>query len=256
MQDFDQLKELLEINYYKYNTLSFIETDPIQIPHSFDKKEDIEISAFLTSIIAWGRRDMIISNAKKMMKLFENEPYNFITHASENDFKSFEKFVHRTFNSTDLTFFVKSLQNIYKNHNGLQSVFEKSYKKTQNIFETIADFRRIFLELEFPQRTVKHIANVEKKAAAKRINLFLMWLVRKDNVGVHFGLWDKIPMSALMLPLDIHTANMSRALGLLTRKQNDRQAVEELTENLRKFDPNDPVKYDFSLFGIDINLEK
>lgn len=256
MDDFEQLKELLEINYYKYNTLDFINTDPIQIPHSFEKKEDIEISAFLTSIIAWGRRDMIISNAKKMMKLFENEPHNFITNASENDFVSFEKFVHRTFNSTDLIFFVKSLQNIYKNHNGLEVVFEENYKKTQNIFETIAKFRKVFLEIDFPLRTVKHIANVEKKAAAKRINLFLMWLVRKDNVGVHFGLWSKIPMSALMLPLDIHTANMSRALGLLTRKQNDRQAVEELTANLRKFDPNDPVKYDFSLFGIDINLKK
>lgn len=256
MYTFEELKEILETNYYKYNTPDFIETDPIQIPHSFSKKENIEISALLTSIIAWGRRDIIIRNAKRMIELMDNSPYDFIQNATENELDYCKKFVHRTFNGDDFVFFIKSLRNIYKNHGGLHNVFYKGYKKNKSIKEAISNFRKIFLETEHQAKSEKHIANVDKNSAAKRINMFLMWLVRRDNKGVHFGLWDNISPSDLYLPLDVHTANMSRILNLLERKQNDWKAVEEVTNKLKKFDSEDPVKYDFSIFGLDLNQKK
>ena len=255
MKDFNELKQILEENYQKYNTLSFIETDPIGIPHRFQKTENIEISAFLTSIIAWGRRDMIIKNANRMMNLLDNKPYDFVINATENDLEMCKKFVHRTFNGEDFVFFLKSLRNIYINHGGLHQVFSEGYRTNKSIRQSISYFRKIFFEIESLQRTQKHIANVDKNSAAKRINMFLMWLVRRDNVGVHFGLWKDIDTADLFLPLDVHTANMSRALGLLSRKQNDWKAVEEITGNLRKFDSKDPVKYDFAIFGLDLNLK-
>ncbi|MBN2662192.1 MAG: TIGR02757 family protein [Bacteroidales bacterium] len=252
----NELKTLLDESYQKYNTLNFIETDPIQIPHSFSTKENIEISAFLAATIAWGKRKMIIKNAKKMMEILDNNPFDFISNASEKDFNNIEPFVHRTFQHIDFVFFLKSMQNIYKNKGGLEEVFWNGYKKNQNIKNAIANFRKEFFAIPHPTRTKKHVADVDKNSAAKRINLFLMWLIRKDNIGVHFGLWDKFNPADLMLPLDVHTANMSRALELLSRKQNDWKAVAELTENLRKFDPNDPTKYDFAIFGLDINFKK
>lgn len=254
--DFNELKQILEYNYHIYNTLDFIETDPIQIPHSYIKKEDIEISAFLASTIAWGRRDLIIRSAKRMMQLMDNAPFEFVINATKNELKRLETFVHRTFNSIDFIFFIEALQNIYLNHGGLQSVFYDGYKLNHSIDDAMIHFRNIFFEIKFPERTQKHIADVNKKAAAKRLNLFLMWLVRHDNIGVHFGLWKNISPADLLLPLDLHTANMSRYLGLLERKQNDWLAVEEVTSNLRKFDPNDPTKYDFAIFGLDLNLKK
>lgn len=256
MYNFNEMKTILEENYQKYNRLNFIETDPIQIPHSFSKKENIEISAFLTAIIAWGRRDIIIKNAKKMMSVLDNNPYDFIINAQSKDFDNIEKFVHRTFQFTDFIFFLKSLQNIYKNKNGLEDVFYKNYKKNKSIKESISGFRKIFFAIPHPARTRKHIADVTKNSAAKRINLFLMWLIRTDNIGVHFGLWKKFNPANLLMPLDVHTAKMSRALNLLSRKQNDWQAVEELTNNLKKFDPKDPTKYDFAIFGMDLDLNK
>lgn len=256
MKNFDDLKILLEENYHKYNTLSFIETDPIQIPHRFDKVENIEISALLTAIIAWGRRDMIIKNANKMMLLVQNNPLDFIMNASESDFNHCKAFVHRTFNGEDFVFFLKSLRNIYQNHGGLHDVFYKAYQVNRSIRESIAYFREVFFEIEFLHRTQRHVANVDKNSAAKRINMFLMWLVRRDEVGVHFGLWNDFDTADLFLPLDVHTAKMSRALELLTRKQNDWKAVEELTANLRQFDAKDPVKYDFAIFGLDLDLKK
>ncbi len=252
MFDFRNLKEILDENYERYNTPEFVETDPIQIPHSFSKKENVEISGLLTATIAWGRRDMIIKNARKMMELLDNDPFDFIMNASDKDYDHCKNFVHRTFNGEDFVFFLKSLRNIYKNHGGLEQIFTSAYKKNKSIKESIAYFRKIFLEISHLQRSEKHIANVNKNSAAKRINLFLMWLVRNDGRGVHFGLWKNIDTADLMLPLDVHTANMSRSLGLLRRKQNDWKAVEELTSNLKKFDPQDPVKYDFALFGLDL----
>jgi uncharacterized protein (TIGR02757 family) len=255
MYTYDELKELLEKNYHKYNKLSFIDEDPIQIPHKFEKKEDIEIAAFLTSTIAWGRRDLIIRSANKMMQLLDNAPYDFVMNATKNDLEACKFFVHRTFNGDDFVFFLKSLRNIYTNYSGLENVFVEAYKKNKSVWEAIAHFREIFFEIDYPLHTQKHIANVQKKSAAKRINMFLMWLVRRDTVGVHFGLWKNISMSDLFLPLDVHTANMSRALGLLKRKQNDKKAVEEVTANLRLFDSRDPVKYDFAIFGLDLHLK-
>lgn len=243
------LKEFLDEKYHLYNRPSFIETDPIQVPHQFSKPEDIEIAAFLSATIAWGNRKMIIKNAQKLMAIVEHSPHDFISNCTHFDLEKIKAFKHRTFNGEDLAFFFKSLQNIYKNHGGLRSVFEDEFVSVRN---ALVRFREIFFSVDFPERTGKHIPDVVKKSAAKRLNMFLMWMVRKDNRGVHFGLWDKIPAGELKLPLDVHTANVGRKLGLLKRKQNDWQAVEEITESLKKFDPEDPVKYDFALFGLGV----
>jgi uncharacterized protein (TIGR02757 family) len=243
------LKEFLDEKYSQYNTLSFIETDPIQVPHSFSNAEDIEISAFLTSMIAWGKRSIIINNARKLMQLMGNTPFDFVMNADELALKHLNAFKHRTFNSTDLEFFILSLRNIYKNHGGLRTIFEAN---GHDIKKAISEFRKVFFSIEHPARTMKHISDVDKNSAAKRLNLFLMWMVRNDKVGVHFGLWNKIESSVLKLPLDVHTANVGRKLGLLTRKQNDWLAVEEITSKLSAFDKKDPVKYDFALFGLGV----
>ncbi len=252
--DFDQLKQLLEEKYLQYNTPAFIETDPIQIPHLFSRKEDIEISGFLAATIAWGNRKMIIRNALRMMEIMDNSPYEFIIGATEEDIMSIDDFVHRTFNVIDLQYFLRAIQNIYLNHGGLEAVFSAGYQQGGDVQSAIIYFRKVFFSLPgFPRRTEKHVSCVSRGSAAKRINMFLMWMVRNDGRGVHFGLWKSIPASALMLPLDVHTGNAARALGLLRRKQNDWKAVEEVTANLRKFDPNDPIKYDFALFGLDLD---
>jgi uncharacterized protein (TIGR02757 family) len=245
----NELKQFLDEKFLQYNTLSFIETDPIQVPHSFTIPDDIEISAFLTSIIAWGKRSIIINNAKKLMNLMDNNPYNFIMNAGMDDLRRLNSFKHRTFNSGDLVFFIRSLKNIYQNHGGLSNVFTAN---SIDIKTAIIEFRKLFFNIDYPIHSQKHIPNVEKNSAAKRLNLFLMWMVRHDKVGVHFGLWKKIKPAVLKLPLDVHTTNVGRKLGLLTRKQNDWLAVEEITSNLSKFDPIDPVKYDFALFGLGV----
>ena len=248
----NELKTLLDNKYNQYDDISFIETDPVSIPHKFKIKEDIEISGFLVSIISWGNRKAILKSANLMMDLMYNEPYNFITNASEQEFKRFGKFVYRTFNSDDMLFFIYSMRNIYLNKGGLEKIFGEGFRRYGTIKESITYARKIFLETEHLQRSEKHIANPEKGSAAKRINMFLRWMVRKDNRGVDFGLWKELPPSALMCPLDVHSGNVARKLKLLSRKQADWKAVEELTENLRKFDANDPVKYDFALFGMGV----
>jgi len=248
----EEIKNLLDEKYNEFNNHRFIQTDPIQIPHRFSQKENIEISAFLTSIIAWGKRKMIINNANKMMNLLDNNPIDFILNASQNEIENLPDFKHRTFNEIDFKFFIASLQNIYKNHGGLEAVFTKGYETDNTIKNSIIYFREVFFSIPFPERTSKHIANVVKNSAAKRINMFLMWLVRYDNRGVHFGLWKNIPTSSLMLPIDVHSGNTARRLGLLIRNANDWKAVEEISEQLRKFDSKDPIKYDFALFGLDI----
>ena len=245
------LKEFLDEKYDLYNRLNFIDSDPIQIPHSFSKKEDIEISAFLTAIIAWGKRKMIIDNAQKLMSLLDRAPFDFVMNASETEFERLSNFKHRTFNSVDLIFFLRSLRNIYLNHGGLETVFSNKIKDT-SVREGLIEFRERFFEIEYPDRTQKHIANVLKKSAAKRINMFLMWMCRDDDRPVHFGLWKTVDPAKLMMPIDVHSGNVARKLNLLQRKQNDWAAVEELTGNLRAFDPKDPVKYDFALFGLGI----
>jgi uncharacterized protein (TIGR02757 family) len=247
-----EMKQFLDEKAEFYNCPRFIDTDPIQVPHQFTEKEDIEISAFLSATIAWGQRCTIINNALRLVKLMENRPFDFIMNFGEDDLNIFNDFKHRTFNSIDVKYFMASLRNIYLCHGGLQNVFEEKYLETGSIRESIIGFRKIFFETPFPQRTLKHISNVEKSASAKRINMFLRWMVRNDTHGVDFGLWKGISAASLYIPLDLHTGNMGRKLGLLQRKMNDWNAVEELTLQLRKFDPDDPVKYDFALFGLGI----
>jgi uncharacterized protein (TIGR02757 family) len=246
------LQEFLDKKYQLYHQQIFIETDPIQIPHLFTKPEDIEISGFLSATFAWGNRNSIIRSSKKLIQLMDNAPSDFIRNYEPSDLKIFESFKHRTFNFEDLIYFFSSLQNMYRNHGGLKQVFESAYLSNGSVKSAISNFRDLFLSLPHLRRTEKHIANVEKKSTGKRINMFLRWMVRPDNAGIDFGLWNQIPTSKLYLPLDVHTGNISRKLGLLTRKQNDWQAVEEITNQLRVFDKNDPVKYDFALFGLGV----
>ncbi len=243
------LKNFLDEKAARYNQPFFIETDPIQVPKKFTEKENIEIAAFLTATIAWGNRLSIIKNASKLMLMMENQPHDFVVNSSETELQKLEYFVHRTFNGSDCIFFVRSLKNIYSNYNGLQSVFETGFRKENNIKSALTGFHHRFFEIG-GERSRKHVSNIEKGASAKRLNMFLRWMVRNDKNKVDFGLWEGIPQSELMLPLDVHTGNVARKLGLLKRKPNDWKAVEEVTNSLRKFDPTDPVKYDFALFGL------
>lgn len=246
------IKDFLEESYLKYNNLSFIENDPVCIPHQFSKKEDIEIAAFLSATIAWGNRKSIITNATKLMNWMDNSPHEFILNHSKQELKPFEKFVHRTFNGADCIFFINSLKNIYQNHDGLETCF-KNDSHSSNLKHNIINFRTIFLETRHPARSEKHLSNPEKKSSAKRLCMFLRWMVRHDKKGVDFGIWKSIAAKNLCLPLDVHTGNISRKLGLLNRKQNDWQSVEEITQVLKQFDNNDPVKYDFALFGLGVD---
>lgn len=244
-----EIKDFLDTKVIEYNNPKFIESDPIQIPHQFSIKEDIEVSSFLVATIAWGNRKMIIKNGQRMMELMGNAPYEFIMNHQEKDLDNLTGFVHRTFNDIDFKYFIKSLKNIYTNHNGLEAIFITKDNTLQN---TISEFKDIFFELEHPLRTQKHISNPLKGSAAKRINMWLRWLCRKDSAGVDFGIWQQIKPSQLSCPLDVHSGNVARKLGLLTRKQNDAKALLELDTNLRILDPNDPVKYDFALFGLGV----
>ncbi|MDH5414772.1 MAG: TIGR02757 family protein [Flavobacteriaceae bacterium] len=246
-----ELKEFLDTKVIQYNNPKFIESDPIQIPHKYTLKEDIEISAFLTATIAWGNRKTIINNALKLMDLMDNSPFDFVMNYKGRDLTSREGFVHRTFNGTDLMYFIKALRNIYKNHDGLEKVFN-AHITAHSTQLAIHHFKYIFFELEHPLRTQKHISDPIKGSAAKRINMFLRWMVRNDNTGVDFGLWKSISPSILSCPLDIHSGNVARKLNLLDRKQNDAKALCELDANLRLLDPADPVKYDFALFGLGV----
>lgn len=246
----DYLKEFLEEKYLEYNCARFIESDPISIPYLFSKKEDIEIAAFLSATIAWGQRSTIIKNAKRLMSMMNENPYDFVMNTSRKEFGSFSSFVHRTFNGVDCGYFIMALSEIYRYKGGLEELFTEGFQQDQSIKSTIVHFRKTFLSFYPPERTAKHIANPEAGSSAKRINMFLRWMIRKQ--GVDFGLWKSIPASALMMPIDVHSGNVARKLGLLSRKQNDWQAVEELTQKLRLFDAADPVKYDFALFGLGI----
>jgi uncharacterized protein (TIGR02757 family) len=244
------LYSFLEEKYDQYNRHSFIETDPISIPHLFDKQEDIEIAGFLAATIAWGQRTTIIKNAKKLMLLMDNAPFDFVMNHSKNDLNRLNNFKHRTFNQIDCVFFIQSLQNIYANYNGMEKLFAGGLTDNNNMQNAINYFKTVFFEIEHSTRTQKHISDPMKKSAAKRINMFLRWMVRKDKRGVDFGIWKNISPADLHMPLDVHSGTVARKLGLLQRAQNDWQAVVELTEVLKQFDPKDPVKYDFALFGL------
>lgn len=246
-----ELQSFLDEKVDLYNNPNFIESDPIQIPHRFSLKEDVEIAGFLSATIAWGNRKMIINNAKKMMDLMGNSPHDFVMSHQEHDLERMEHFVHRTFNATDFVTFVKSLQHIYINHGGLEAVFAQN-QEPDSMQKSISEFKKIFFETEHLNRTQKHISDPMNNSAAKRINMFLRWMIRNDNRGVDFGIWKSIPTTILSCPLDVHSGNVARKLGLLTRKQNDGKALAELDAQLRLLDAKDPVKYDFALFGLGV----
>lgn len=246
-----ELKEFLDAKVEQYNHPKFLESDPIQIPHRFFKKEDVEISAFLTATIAWGNRKSIIKNANRMMDLLDNSPHDFILNHQDSDLERLSGFVHRTFNEVDLNYFILSLKNIYQHHKGLENVFAQKIT-SGSMQPAISGFKEIFFELPHQKRTTKHVSNPLKGSAAKRINMFLRWMVRDNSTGVDFGLWNTISPALLSCPLDVHSGNVGRKLKLLQRKQNDAKALAELDKSLRKLDPTDPVKYDFALFGLGV----
>ena len=244
-----ELKDFLDEKASYYENPKFIGTDPIQIPHQFSQKEDIEIIGFLVATIAWGNRKSIINNSQKLVELLEGNPHDFIMNHAASDLKALDSFVHRTFNGTDLITFITALKNIYTNHEGLEQVFKK-HSKNGALQPAIHQFKKIFFEVEHLPRTQKHVSDPLKKSAAKRINMFLRWMVRSPEAGVDFGIWKSISPALLSCPLDVHSGRVARQLGLLHRKQNDATALAELDKNLRTFDPKDPVKYDFALFGL------
>ena len=246
-----ELKEFLDDKVNKYNNINFIESDPISIPHSYSLKEDIEISGFMAATISWGNRKMILRNAKRMMELMGNSPYDFIMNHEDVHLEKLKGFVHRTFNSDDFVYFLKALQNIYRQKGGLETIF-KSYQTPDSLLPAIHEFHKIFFELSHEKRTERHLSDPFKGSAAKKLNLYLRWMVRNDNRGVDFGLWKSISPSILSCPLDVHSGNVARKLGLITRNQNDSKAVSELDNALRKMDKEDPVKYDFALFGLGV----
>ena len=242
---FDFLDEKAE----EFNTPNYIETDPIQIPHRYSLRQDIEISGFFVSIIAWGNRKSIIKNADKMMGIMGNSPYDFVMNARERDFSVIEgKSVHRTFNAEDFKDFVFNLKRVYQENESLENLFLLRDGET-NFYHALERFRNIFLSSEL-HRSHKHIGSSYKKSACKRLMMYLRWMVRKDNKGVDFGIWDKLAPAYLSCPLDVHSGNIARKLGILQRKQNDWKAVEELDLKLRKYNPKDPALYDFALFGL------
>ncbi|MDG4945182.1 TIGR02757 family protein [Weeksellaceae bacterium KMM 9713] len=244
----ENLKTFLDEKAVQYNQDFFIEHDPIQIPHRFSKKQDIEIAAFLSATIAWGNRKSIIKNAQDMMARMDEAPHDFILNAQEKDLDRFDGFVHRTFNAFDLAYFVQALQRLYKKEESLEQYF-LIYEDEINPKFAINRFRDAFFNAE-EVRTTKHVSSPLKNSSAKRINMFLRWMVRQDQQGVDFGIWKNIPASKLSLPLDVHTGNVARKLEILERKQNDWKAVEEIDSVLRQMDAEDPIKYDFALFGL------
>ena len=247
-----EMKQFLEEKYLQYNNPSFIPSDPISIPHRFTLQHDREISGFLVSAIAWGRRDLILRSANNLLEAMDSAPYEFVMSAGAEDMKRVSRFVHRTFNGTDCNYFIKGLRHIYTDFGSMEDVVLEGMNRSGSLKEGIAHLRQYFFCEHHEQRTEKHFADVTGGAAGKRVNMYLRWMVRQDNRGVDFGIWKRIDPSVLYIPLDLHSGNTARKLGLLNRKINDWKAVEELTAVLREFDPEDPVKYDFALFGLGV----
>jgi uncharacterized protein (TIGR02757 family) len=248
----DSTRELLERLYDKYDTPDFIADDPISIPHRFSTQEDIEISGFLVATIAWGNRKAIVKSGLRMVEYMDGAPYDFTMNATDAELNRVLSYVHRTFSGTDFRSFIVALRHIYRKYGTMGHFFEAEYLRSGDIRVAIARFRTEFFVADHAPRCEKHVSSIERGAACKRLNMFLRWMVRRDVRGVDFGLWEAIPMSALYLPLDVHSGNVARMLGLLTRRQNDWKAVEEATANLRTIDPTDPVRFDYALFGAGI----
>lgn len=249
----EELRDLLEHLHDKYNRPEFIEPDPISIPHSFSDRHDREVAGFMAATIAWGNRKAIVKSAARMMQYMDYSPADFVRNASASELAHLQSYVHRTFNGQDFTDFVLAIRGITERWGGIGEFFEQNYVATQSIPQVLSLFRKEFFSIEHNPHCEKHLSSIDKGAACKRINMYLRWFVRRDDRGVDFGLWKKIPMSALYLPLDVHTGNMGRALGLLSRKQSDWKATDEITRSLREFCSDDPVRYDYSLFGAGID---
>lgn len=250
-QNFTELKNFLDEKVAQYNNPAFIDLDPVQVPHSYSTKEDIEIAGFLSAVIAWGNRASIVKNAKRMLAYMGDSPYDFILNHNEQHLKQIDGFVHRTFNSADLLTFIEGLKHLYKYKNGLEGTFVK-YQTNDSLQPAIHELKKEFFTVPHLVRTRKHLPDPMTGSAAKRINMYLRWMIRRDDAGVDFGIWKNISPAILSCPLDVHSGTVARKLGLLSRQQNDAKAVYELDLNLRQLDPADPVKYDFALFGLGI----
>ena len=250
-----EMKHFLEEKYLQYNNPSFIESDPVSIPHMFTERADREISGFLAATIAWGRRDLILRSSKILLGMMDNEPCKFIISAGRTELAAISCFVHRTFNGGDCGYFMEGLKHIYSNYGSMEEVIVEGMGPENSIRNGLDHLRKVFFSLPHAPRSEKHFADIKGGAAGKRLNMFLRWMVRNDGKGVDFGIWKKIDPSMLFIPIDFHSGNTARKLGLLKRKMNDWKAVEELTGVLREFDPADPVKYDFALFGLGVSQE-
>jgi uncharacterized protein (TIGR02757 family) len=253
-RDLNTLRAFLDRKVEEYNRPSFIEDDPISIPHGYTRKQDIEIAGFFAAIFSWGNRKTIIQKSRELMQLMDNAPYDFIAHHKDTDLKRLLHFKHRTFNTTDLLYFITFLRHHYGRFGSLEDAFLGSFRSPQpEIQSALSSFHEYFFSLgEVPARTRKHIATPAKNSSCKRLNMFLRWMVRNDDKGVDFGIWKGIPPHRLVCPLDVHVARVARRFGLLSRDQTDWQAAMELTVALRPLDKADPVKYDFALFGLGV----
>jgi len=248
------LKEFLDQKVAHYNQPDFITLDPISIPHRFSIKQDIEIAGFFAATLAWGQRKTIISKCLQLLEMMDNSPYQFMLHHSESDLKPFLNFKHRTFNDLDTLYFIQFFSTFYREHQSLESAFVIGWNEEEDIMSVLLkNFHHYFFQFPFaPNRTKKHVATPDRNSACKRLNMFLRWMVRKDDKGVDFGIWETIKPYQLICPCDLHVDRVARKLGLITRKQTDWGTAMELTQRLREFDPIDPVKYDFALFGLGV----
>ena len=245
------LKDFLDEKSFKYESPSFVKDDPILIPHQFTNRKDIEVSAFLTSVISWGNRKSIINSSNKIIEYMDKSPYDFIINHKNQDLQKKNQSIHRTFNQIDLNYFIKSLKNIYQKYGGLEEILANKDNGV-DLQERISCFKKIFFSINHPERTRKHLPSPLNGSSAKRFNMFLRWMVRSNEKGVDFGLWTKINRSELSLPLDVHTGRIARELGLLSRNSNDHKSVKQIDSKLREMDPIDPVKYDYALFGLGV----
>ncbi|MDH3709524.1 MAG: TIGR02757 family protein [Cyclobacteriaceae bacterium] len=244
------LKRYLDQKYLQYNNPEFIAEDPICVPHQFSCQQDIEIAGFWTAMLAWGQRPIIIKKSRQLMNMMDDAPYEFVRGYQKRDLKPFEDFKHRTFNGTDTLYFLDFFARFYRDNDSLEEAFTTV---PGDMKASLTKFHGLFFETDYaPQRTRKHVATPERRSACKRLNMFLRWMVRKDDRGVDFGLWRKINVADLICPCDLHVDRVARTLGLISRSQTDWATAVELTNNLKKLDPQDPVKYDFALFGLGV----
>ena len=248
-----ELRELLERLHDKYNRPEFIECDPISVPHRYAGRADREIAGFFAATIAWGNRKAIVANGHRMMRCMDDAPADFVRNASDRELATLETYVHRTFNGQDFTDFVMAMREICRKWGSVGELFQSAYERSGDMAKVFSEVRRDFFGVEHNPHCEKHLSSIDQGAACKRLNMYVRWFVRRDDRGVDFGEWTRIPMSALYLPLDVHSGNMGRELGLLRRKQSDWKATVEITESLRRFDAADPVRYDFSLFGAGVD---